>query len=96
MKKAVVKKERKPRTSYKYKLTIKMNDKVFTANTNDLQTSIKSFEPKLPEYLKTKVVFHIKEGKRVCEKVVFLPKAKIMFRNPISLQMFVQKELYFK
>ena len=75
-----------------YKLWMKLNDKIFETETNDLGAAILSFAPKV---LKTKILFRIEKDGKLAEKQVFVQKGKMIFRNNLFLQIFL-RHLIFK
>lgn len=76
----------------KYHLTMKVNGDVFEIETTDLPKAILSFAPPV---VKTKVLFTIKKGELVCEKQLFVRKARMVFTNRIFMVAFI-KQLIFK
>jgi len=71
-----------------YKLELKMNDEVFTLETNDLMEGIMSLKP---DRLKTRVLFKIEKDGKVCEKLLSCFLAKQMFRNKMSMTVFLNR-----
>lgn len=101
MKKATTKKVTKPKvatseanlTPKKYHLTLSFNDQVFEFDTNDLAESIMSVAPVL---LKTRVLFKIRYGDLLCDKMLFLLQGRRMFRNKVYLEVFINKLVFTK
>lgn len=75
----------------KFHLSMKLNDEVFETGTDSLEEAILSFKPKV---LKTKVLFTIKKGDTVCERQVFVQRAKMIFRSKLFLQTFVRNLIF--
>ena len=71
-----------------YKIELKMNDEVFTLETNDLMEGIMSLKP---DRLKTRVLFKIEKDGKVCEKILSCFLAKQMFRNKMSMTVFLNR-----
>ncbi len=71
----------------KYKVTMTFNDKTHTFETNDLFTSIMD---RKPTFLKTRILFTVinEDGKKF-EKLLFVFGGKMIFRNPLSLRIFI-------
>jgi hypothetical protein len=91
MKKPVAKKQ-KPSTK-EYNLTISFNDQIFTFDTDDLAESIMSVAP---FQLKTRVLFLIKKGDLVCEKMLLLLQGRRLFMNKVALEVFINKLVFTK
>ena len=91
MKKAITKKT-KPSTK-KYHLTLSFNDQTFEIDTDDLALSIMSVAP---TFLKTRVLFKIKYGDLLCDKMLLLLQGKRLFRNKVALEVFINKLIFTK
>jgi len=87
--------ETKPKSSAtkNYHLKMKVNGTLFECETSDLKKSILSFKPTLA--VKTHVNFYCKnpEG-NVCEKVILSKRAKMMWKNDIFLNMFINQLIF--
>lgn len=72
-----------------YHVIMSFNDKVHEFDTDDLFNSIME---RKPTFLKTRIVFKVtnKEGK-VFEKLLFVFGGKMLFRNKLSLNIFISK-----
>lgn len=87
--KSISKEEIQPKAEFK--VLVKMNDKEFVTETNDIASFITSLRP---DFLKTKVILIIeKEGKK-CEKMVFGFRGRQLFRNPLFLRTFLSKLIF--
>ena len=75
-----------------YFLIMKFNDETHEVNTANLAESINNLKPR---FLKTKVQFKIvnPEGK-ICERQLFVKQGKLIFRNKLSLQIFIQRLIF--
>ena len=91
MKKPVAKKQKS--SNKKYNLTLSFNDQIFTVETDDLAESIMSVAP---QFLKTRVLFLIKKGDLVCEKMLLLLQGRRLFMNKIALEVFINKLVFTK
>lgn len=75
-----------------YRLSMSVNDEKFECETDNLKEAILSFKP---AKIKTKVLFHIEQGNKFCDKIVMVPKARMLFNNKTWLEAFI-KQLIFK
>lgn len=75
----------------KYHLSMKFNDNTYECDTDDLASAIMAFKP---IFLKTKVIFRVEKDGKVCERLVFLFRAKQIFRNKLSLDIFINKLIF--
>jgi hypothetical protein len=91
MKKTVAKKQKS--STKEYNLTISFNDQIFTFDTDDLAESIMSVAP---QFLKTRVLFLIKKGNLVCEKMLLLLQGRRIFMNKVALEVFINKLVFTK
>lgn len=76
-----------------YHIVMKLNDEVFEKDTDNLMDTIMEFKPR---FLKTKVTFKItrnNDGKTV-DKLLFVRGAKMIFRNALSLKIFVSRLIF--
>lgn len=74
-----------------YHLSMKFNDNTYECDTDDLASAIMNFKP---IFLKTKVLFRVVKDDKVCERLVFLFRAKQIFRNKLSLNIFINKLIF--
>lgn len=75
-----------------YHLEMKFNGKKFEFDTNDLNTAIQSVKP---NFLKTNILFSCKNYKnQTCNKVVLVSRAKMMWKNPTYLNMFINQLIF--
>lgn len=88
-----MKKTRTKKTIKKYQLTISFNDQVFEFNTDNLFESITSVIPKI---LKTRVLIKIKYGELMCDKMLLLQQGRLIFRNKVALEIFINKLIFTK
>lgn len=77
-----------PKTG-EYHVVMTFNDKIHEFDTDDLFNSIME---RKPVFLKTRIIFKItnKEGK-VFEKLLFVFGGKMLFRNKLSLNIFISR-----
>lgn len=75
----------------RYNLTIKLNDQVFTCKTNDIAQALMSFKPSV---VKTKMYVKVEDGKKSCERQVFVFRAKQIFRNKLSMDIFIRTLIF--
>lgn len=75
----------------KYHLIMKFNDKIVDKTTDDLFNSIREEDP---GYLKTKIIFNISTKEGSCERLVFIHKGKMMFKNDIFLNTFINHLIF--
>lgn len=78
----------RPKTG-EYHVVMTFNDKIHEFDTDDLFNSIME---RKPVFLKTRIIFKVtnKEGK-VFEKLLFVFGGKMLFRNKLSLNIFISK-----
>lgn len=74
-----------------YHLVIEMNGEVFECDTNDLKESILEFKPLV---VKTKVIFKITKGDLYCEKIVFVRRARMIFRKNLFMKIFLNQLIF--
>lgn len=84
--------ETKPIEAPIYNLKLKVNGEEFECETQDLKESILSFAPR---FVKTKVMITItnSSGKK-CEKMLFVLKAKMLFRNKTYMNFFLNHLIF--
>jgi hypothetical protein len=78
-------------TKGRYKLTMKLNDCVFTCDTDNLEEAILANKP---NFLKTKVLIKIEKDGKICEKQIFGFNGRQLFRSPIFLRTLVNKLIF--
>ena len=71
-----------------YELTIKFNDQIFTCKTKDIAQALVDLAP---ARIKTRVHLIIKKGSKTAERLLFVPRAKQLFRNKFFRDLFVRK-----
>lgn len=74
----------------KYSVVIKMNDETFTCKTDDLFSALSQFRPPV---FKSKVVITISNAHDTVERVMMIAKARMLFRNKMTMQVFVKNIL---
>lgn len=74
-----------------YKFSVKFNNTVFEGETNNLEEAIVALKP---VFLKTRVLFHIEKDGKVCERIVFVSRARFIFSNKLALKLFVQRMIF--
>jgi len=76
----------------KYNVKMKVNGEEFECDTQDIKACILSHAPR---FVKTKVMITItnSSGKK-CEKMLFVMKAKMLFRNKTYLNFFVNHLIF--
>ena len=70
---------------------MKFNGKEYECKTNNLSEAIMQFKP---NFLKTNVNFYCKTKEGICNKVVLAKRAKMMFRNKVYLDMFINQLIF--
>jgi hypothetical protein len=86
-----VEKEKTPKESKLYSLSISLNDKTYEAETDDLREAIQSLKP---EFLRTKVILKItKEGKTL-ERVLYLQRGKMLFQNKYYMDVLINNLIF--
>jgi len=86
-KKAPVKKEVKK----EFHLVIKLNDKVFEFDTDDLRESILSVEP---EFLRTKVILKVTKDGKTLDRLYFLQEGKKLFYNKYFMETLIKNLIF--
>lgn len=86
-----VKEKLEQKESFEYKVKMSFNDEVYEFETNDLYTSI--LERK-PYFLKTKITFTIEKDGKKCERLLFVRGGKMIFRNNLSLRIFIRTLIF--
>ena len=74
-----------------YHLYLKLNDKVYEVDTDDLEKSILEHKPAI---LKTSLTLKITKGKKTLDRYLYLRDARRLFTNSITLNAFV-RNLFF-
>lgn len=74
----------------KYKVVIKMNDETFTCKTDDLMSAFSQFKPPM---FRSKVVITVSNAYDTVERVMMIAKARMLFRNKVTMQVFVKNIL---
>lgn len=82
----VVTKKPKP----KYDLTVRMNDEVFSCSTDDVVEALTELNP---TYIKTRVIIRIENAFSAIERIMMVRRAKLLFRNKLSMETFVKNVL---
>lgn len=70
-----------------FHLYIKLNDKSFEVDTDNIVETIKSFKPAI---LKTALTIRITKGKRTIDRYLYLKDGRRLFTNDTTLDMFVR------
>lgn len=70
---------------------MKFNDQVFECDTDDLKEAIVGFKPKV---LKTKIIFIVTKDGKTCDRLLFVMRGKMLWRNKIFLDMFINKLIF--
>lgn len=84
--KKVVAKKEKP----KYDLTVRMNDEVFSCSTDDIIGALQELSP---TNIKTRVIIRIENAFSAIERIMMVRRAKLLFRNKLSMESFVKNVL---
>lgn len=84
----MIKEKAKPK---KYSLTMKFNNEVFKAETDDLAKAIVFFKP---TRLKTRTLITIKKGDQVCERQVFTPVMRRIFIGKVAMRVFLNTLIF--
>jgi hypothetical protein len=77
-----------------FTMTAKINDQVFTCKTKDLDEAIQTLGLNILS-IRTRLVLRISQGKKLCERLLYVPQAKMLFRNRVFRAVFI-KRLIFK
>ena len=94
MKKILSKTKKTKKTSpikKEYIITVSLNDTIYNTETSDLKAAIKAI---IPRFLKTRVIFYITKGDLACEKLLLLREAQRVFRNDLSLEVFINRLVF--
>jgi len=84
--KKVVAKKTKPR----FDLTVYLNDEVFSCSTDDIMSALSELNPLK---IKTRVVISVANAFGVVERIMAVRRAKLLFRNKLSMKLFVDNVL---
>lgn len=74
----------------KYTLTVRMNDEVFSCSTDDVVSALTELNP---GNIKTRVIIRIENAFSAIERIMMVRRAKLLFRNKLSMQTFVKNTL---
>ena len=74
-----------------YKIDIKINDKEFSIETNDIREAILSTEP---DFLRTRVILKITKGDKTLERMLYLQQAKMLFINRYAMDAFLKNLIF--
>lgn len=82
-----VKKEKKSQ----YHVLLKLNDKTYEVDTNDIGATILEYKPAV---LKTSLIIKVTKGDKTLDRKLYLKDARRLFNNKITLMVFV-RNLFF-
>jgi hypothetical protein len=74
------------KTAKRFTMTAKVNGEDFIVKTNDPVESLLELRPDL---IKDKTIVSLTEGKNVVEKVINVPKARLVFNNKLATESFI-------
>lgn len=76
-----------------YKLTIKLNDKVFTIESDDIRSAILSVKP---EFLRTRVIIGVEKSgvEKKIERMFYLQQGKMLFMNKYAMDTFIKNLIF--
>jgi len=86
-KKVVAKKEEEK----EYHIVIKLNDKVFEFDTDDLRETILSVKP---EFLRTRVLLEITKGNKTLDRAYYLQQGKMLFINKYAMDTLLKNLIF--
>lgn len=69
-----------------YKLLLKFNDQTFEIETDDLATSFTEVKPLI---LKTRIQIEVEKNGKKFNRIVFVPKGRMLFNNKNWLSAFI-------
>jgi hypothetical protein len=69
-----------------YKLTVGMNGQVYKCSTDDLETALQELRP---DTFKTKVVITVANKFSSVERVLMIPKARMLWMSKLAMSVFV-------
>ena len=72
-----------------FKLEVKVNDNVLTCKTKDLEGAFKELGKQI-KIVKTRAKIRVERGSKSCEKLLFVPQVKRLFKNGIYRKLFVK------
>lgn len=93
IRKAVTKPKIEPQPKepeYKYKVVVKMNNDVLTCETDDIKSALQELKPTV---FKSRVVITVSNAYDSVERVMMIAKARLLFRNDLTMQVFVKNIL---
>lgn len=70
-----------------YHLYVKLNDKVFELDTEDIKTSLSALRPSL---LKTSLTVRVTKGNKTIDRYLYLNDGRRLFNNKLTLEAFVR------
>lgn len=76
-----------------FEMTAKINDKIMVCKTNDLAEAIESLGQEIKN-IKTRLILIIKKGGKQCDKILFVPQTKQLFRNKFYRNLFVRRLIF--
>lgn len=70
-----------------YKLVVTVNEKVSETETDDLFGAIMSFKP---DFIRTAVSIEVTKNGKTQQRYIYANRAKILFQNRITLEIFIR------
>lgn len=74
-----------------YHVLLKLNDKTYEVDTDDIEATILSYKPAV---LKTSLTVRVTKGKKTLDRYLYLKDARRLFNNKITLMVFVRNLLF--
>jgi hypothetical protein len=83
----ITKPTEKKETPKTYKLVVTVNEKVSETETDDLFSAIMSFKP---DFIRTAVSIEVTKNGKTQQRYIYANRAKILFQNRITLEIFIR------
>lgn len=80
---------RKPKPGA-FKLTVNLNREVFKCETEDIKAALVDLKP---TNIKTRTIIRVENAFGFVERILMVRQAKLLFRNPLSMTIFVRNIL---
>lgn len=79
--------EEKKEIKGEYHIKVKLNDKEFEFDTDDIRSAILSTKQ---EFLRTRVIITITKGGKTVERMLYLAQGKTLFINRFAMDAFIK------
>lgn len=77
--------------SKEYSLWLKFNDQEYSMETDNIKEALMSIKP---ANLKTRMIFKIEKGAKVCNQILSGMQARQVFRNNIAMTVFLNRLIF--